>query len=176
MAVTFDRDAIVAALGELVDHLAAASATSHIRIVGGAAVALQYGRPATTSDVDALYRADPAVEEAVIAIARRRGWPEDWLNDNVKMWTSHFDGPSDWAHFDVREDVTISVAAAPLLLAMKLRSARGRRDAPDIDVLLDACEIGSVTEAVELYDRYYPEDAMGPGALPQLETRFGTLD
>lgn len=176
MVATFDREDIVAALNELVNHLVAASATSHIRIVGGAAVALQFGRYATTSDVDALYRADSAVEEAVVAIARKRGWPEDWLNDKVKMWASHFDGPADWVHFDVRDDVTISVAGAPLLLAMKLRAARGRRDAPDIDVLLDACEIDSIAEAVELYERYYPEDVMGSGAWPQLQARFGAQD
>lgn len=113
MVVTFDRDDIVAALDELVDHLTAAKASSHIRIVGGAAIAIRFGRHVTTTDIDALYRADPVVEEAARMIARKHGWPQTWLNDKVKMWASHFDGPNDWADFEVRDDVTISVAGAP---------------------------------------------------------------
>lgn len=176
MAVTFDRDDIVAALAELVDHLVAANASSHIRIVGGAAIAIQFDRHGTTTDIDALYRADPAVEEASRMIARRRGWPESWLNDKVKMWVSHFDGPGDWTHFKVHDDVTVSVAGADLLLAMKLRASRGRRDATDIDILLDACALTTVAEALALYERYYPEDAMGDGALPQLKARLEGSD
>lgn len=176
MVVTFDRDDIVAALDELVDHLTAAKASSHIRIVGGAAIAIRFGRHATTTDIDALYRADPAVEEAARTIARKHGWPETWLNDKVKMWTSHFDDPDDWADFAVRDDVTISVAGAPLLLAMKLRSGRGRRDAADIDLLLDACGVTGVAEALALYESYYPEDAMADGARRQLIARFGGSD
>lgn len=172
MAVTFDRDDIVAALDELVGQLAATGASSHIRIVGGAALAIHFHRDTTTTDVDALYGKDPAVEEAARQIARARGWPDTWLNDDVKMWTSHFDGPGDWTRFEVRDDVTVSVAGARLLLAMKLRAARGRRDAHDIEVLLDACGTTSVREAVVLYEEYYPEDGMGPSALPQLRARF----
>lgn len=174
MVVHFSRDEIIDALNELVDHLTAVNATSHIRVVGGAAIAVQFDREATTTDIDALYRADPLVADAIEAIARKRGWPESWLNDKVKMWTSHFDKPDDWKHFEVRAGVTVSLARAHLLLAMKLRASRGRRDAADIDVLLDACGISSVAEAIALYESYYPEDAIGNGALPQLEARFGT--
>lgn len=95
MPVTFDRDDIVSALSEFVDHLAAAHATSHIRIVGGAALAIRYNRDGTTTDVDALYGAAPAVEDALRRIADARGWPHTWLNQKVQMWTSHFDGPGD---------------------------------------------------------------------------------
>lgn len=56
---------------------------------------------------------------------------------------------------------------------MKLRATRGRRDAADIDVLLDACGISSAAAAMELYESYYHENAIGDGALPQLEARFG---
>lgn len=173
MAVTFDRDDIVAALEELVAELTARRSSSHIRIVGGAAIAIHFHRDTTTTDVDALYGKDAHVEEAARQIARARGWPDTWLNDDVKMWTSHFDGPQDWTQFDVRDDVTVSVAGARLLLAMKLRAARGRRDARDIDVLLDACGISGFEEAVALYEEYYPEDGMGPSALPHLQARLG---
>ncbi len=74
MVITFDRAAIVAALDELVTHLGRANVAARIRIVGGAAIALQYEREAVTTAIDALYGREPAVEEAAHHIARSRGW------------------------------------------------------------------------------------------------------
>ena len=62
--VTLDRDDITAALGELLDALAAEHATAHVRIVGGAALAISFGRDGTTTDVDALYGSSETVENA----------------------------------------------------------------------------------------------------------------
>lgn len=168
MAVTFDREDILSALTELVSALVARGNSNRIRIVGGAAIAIQFGRFATTSDVDALYRSDPVIEEVAREIAASRGWPDSWLNDDVKMWASHFDTLGDWTQIHVEGDVTVSVASARLLLAMKLRAGRGRRDAPDIAILLEECDIGSVVEAVDLFDAYYPEDEIAPPAMAQL--------
>lgn len=50
--VTLDRDDILAALDELVEVLVAAGARTHIRVVGGAAIAVRFTRDATTTDVD----------------------------------------------------------------------------------------------------------------------------
>jgi hypothetical protein len=170
--VTFDRDDILGALDELVGVLVAAQARAHIRIVGGAAIAVRFTRDATTTDVDALYGPAPEVEAAAREVARRRGWPDDWLNDKVKLFASHFDGPEDWVSFDVRHGVEVRVADAPLLLAMKLRAARGRRDAADIDLLLDACSITTAEAAVAVFERYYPEELLPPRAQAQLAARF----
>lgn len=102
--VTLDRADIVDALGELLDVLVAERATAHIRIVGGAALAIDFGRDGTTADIDALYGSANAVDEAARAIARRRGWPDTWLNDKVKMFATHFDQEDDWSTFAVRYD------------------------------------------------------------------------
>lgn len=170
--VTLDRDDILAALDELVEVLVATGARTHIRIVGGAAIAVCFTRDATTTDVDALYGSAPEVDAAARHIARRRGWPDDWLNDKVKAFASHFDGPEDWISFDVRDGVEVRIATAPLLLAMKLRAARGRRDSADIDLLLDACEITTAEAAVAVFERYYLEELLPPRARAQLAARF----
>jgi hypothetical protein len=170
--VTLDRDDIIGALDELVGVLVAAQAPAHIRIVGGAAIAVRFTRDATTTDVDAIYGSAPEVEVAAKQVARRRGWPDDWLNDKVKLFTSHFDGPEDWVSFDVRDGVEVRVADAPLLLAMKLRAARGRRDAADIDLLLDACSITTADAANAVFEHYYPEELLPPRAQAQLTARF----
>jgi hypothetical protein len=59
-----------------------------------------------------------------------------------------------------------------LLLAMKLQAGRGRRDATDIDLLLDECEIESFDDAKALFDKYYPTESIAPRALHQLHDRF----
>lgn len=171
MVVTFDRDDLAGALGELTDELAAQGVSASILIVGGAALSLNFGRDGTTTDVDALYRSNPRVEAAVSAIAGHRGWPKTWLNDKMKGYMSHYETVDDWTVLLQREQV-VRVANAQMLLAMKLHAARGRRDSGDIDLLLDECAITSVTEAQELFDRYYPEEILKERALGQLRARF----
>ncbi len=85
---------------------------------------------------------------------------------------SHYDTDADWDVFTDENDVTVLVARAPLLLAMKLYAGRGRRDAADIDRLLEACGVESLAEADELFDRYYPSEAIAENALQQLQSRF----
>lgn len=172
MAATFDRGDIVSALNELVDVLIQAGAQSQIRIVGGAALAVCFTREATTTDIDAFYGSDSAVEAAALDIARRRGWPDNWLNDNAKQFASHFETDDDWADFEVRDGVTLRIARAELLLAMKLFASRGIRDSADIDVLLVACQMATVEDAVELFERYYPEEELSERAMRQLNARL----
>ena len=166
--VTFDRDDILGALDELVGMLVAAPGGPHIRIVGGAAIAVRFTRDATTTDVDALYGSAPEVEAAARRVARRRGWPDDWLNDKVKLFASHFDGPEDWLSFDVRDGIEVRIAGAPLLLAMKLRAARGRHDAarhrPPARRLFDHHRQHSGRAVRALY----PDELLPPRARAQL--------
>jgi hypothetical protein len=174
MAVTFGRADIISALEELVDALASSGARSQIHLVGGAAITIAYTRAVTTADIDAFYGGDVAVCEAAKDIAARRGWPENWLNDGANQFRSHFEQPDDWMELTVKDRVVVRIASARLLLAMKLRAARGLRDSDDIDVLLDACGVTSVDEAVEIYEQYYPEDDLKPRAMLQLERRLGS--
>ncbi len=160
----------------LVSELLADGATATIRIVGGAAVALQVGRDAVTSDIDALYGSSAEVNAVAGRIAEARNWPLTWLNDAVKMYVSHHDDAGDWTRWTDEGGVVVLVARPKLLLAMKLRAGRGRRDTDDIDRLLDACGIASVDDAVALFDCYYPHDAIATPAILQLEDRFPTSD
>ncbi len=173
MDVTFDREAIIAALTEPADDLVRSGTQIQIRVVGGAAIPVAFDRETTTTDVDALYRSNPEVENAARTIAYRNGWPHNWLNDSVKQFASHFDTADDRIDLDVRDGVSIRVAGAQLLLAMKLFAARGRRDSQDIDRLLDACAIKDVDGAIAVFDRYYPEGELSERALRQLNERFG---
>jgi hypothetical protein len=56
---------------------------------------------------------------------------------------------------------------------MKLKAARGRRDASDIDDLLELCDVRSIGHSQEIFDRYYPEETMKPRAVAQIDEFLG---
>jgi hypothetical protein len=170
--VLFTKEDIEDGLRALVDQLAAAGLTSKIHVVGGAAIILRVERGALTSDVDILHCATSGIQGAVAEVAQAKRWPPTWLNDAANMWASNYDTEDDWEIRFTKGEVAILVARSPLLLAMKLQAGRGQRDATDIDLLLEACEIESFEDAVTLFDKYFPTESIAPRALRQLHDRF----
>ena len=178
--MTLEADQIRAALGDLASQLAADGLIVTIHVVGGAAVALGYhpGRQATR-DVDAWVNtaADthPAVLAAAARLARDRGRPDGWLNEDAVMFIPESVGgvgDADWRPYLAVGNVSIVLAQPRLLFAMKLHAARGRRDLPDLAVLAGPAGITSVDDAVALYDAYYPYDDMKASAREWLRTFF----
>jgi hypothetical protein len=54
------------------------------------------------------------------------------------------------------------------MLAMKMRASRPSRDFEDIKFLLDLCGVSSESDAVSLYNEYFPDDPLPKRALPLL--------
>ena len=175
MNYLFSADEVRDALRELAQELRSANLPATIRVVGGAAVAIQIGREALTRDVDALPPPSQEFTDVVHLIAARRGWPLNWLNDAVKGFMSHFDSADDWETFDEGRTVTVCIARPQLLLAMKLLPGRGTRDREDIERLLDACKVTSVAAAEEIFDKYFPAQSMSHRAAALLRERFGDV-
>ncbi len=132
----FERDEIEDLLEALADRLASQDEKATVLLVGGAAIAIEYGQRPATRDVDAGISPADDVLAASRALAQERGLPDDWLNE-VKMFMPH-DGirETEWKEIIARGRVSIRVAPAEVLLAMKLLAGRGRRDAEDIELLL----------------------------------------
>lgn len=169
----FERDDILELLNELVDRLEQNGQSATIRIVGSAAISLEYGDRPATRDVDAGYSSPAVVTRAVADIAAERGISSDWLNDDVKMWMPDM-GIREWEWKVIieRSDVVIRVAPADVLLAMKLRAGRGLRDAGDIKLLLEVCGVTSIAEAHETFDRYFPNEEIAERAELLLRDRY----
>lgn len=159
-------------LQQLVDELADSSELLRFQVVGGAAVMLQANRATLTSDVDALFTSTPLIAEAIHRVASKNAWPEDWFNNAVLVFASHFDQDDDWELRFSHHNVEILIARPPLLLAMKLLAGRGRRDYPDIDLLVQACGLTTMNEAVAIFEHYYPTEVMRPRTLTYLEWLF----
>jgi hypothetical protein len=166
-----DRATLLDVLRDLVRRLHERDIAAGIRLVGAAAIALEYdhGRP-QTHDVDAYLHPPEPILAAAAEIAAERGWRPDWLNTKALIFQSHHDDPSsDWRIVLQEGAVTLAVASAELLLAMKLLASRGSRDGEDIATLLAICEVRSLDEAQRIFDRYYPDDEIKPRGIRTID-------
>ena len=169
---TFEKDDLEAALNQLIELLVERKIPATIRLVGGAALSLAYFDRSATVDVDAVLHPAEPIKQAAAAIAARNGWPDDWLNDRAVAFLSHYDTADDWRILRELDGVTVFVASAELLLAMKLLAARGPRDYTDLDELLVICGVSTLAEAETIFERYYPDEILKPRAMRYLEARY----
>jgi hypothetical protein len=149
----------------------AAGIEASIHIVGGAAIELSIGDRGATRDIDALVYQRGTLDAVIAEVGRERGWPDDWLNDKVAMFVSDYVDPHDWPTQRIVGSIVIKVAPLDVLVAMKLRAARGRRDFSDLDLLLDESR-WSRTDVERCYDHLYPHDPLNERATRYLNSRF----
>ena len=166
MATTLGREDILDGLRALITELRASHQVAGIRIVGGAALALRYFDRGTTQDLDSLH-IDPGSDDGVTAaaakVAQSRGWDPGWLNFDVEKADAippFGRRPVEWETIYDHDGIVIQVAAKEAMLAMKLRANRPGRDTNDIRQLLRLCDVTTLDEAEELYEDFYPGDAL----------------
>jgi len=161
-----DRSEIVSALEELSEVLNERGVNARIYVVGGAAMSLAFSSRYSTEDVVDAYPTEDVITVAR-EIAHRRGLPEDWLNLSAKQFIPAFKDP-EWRPMSRVGNVEIVAADERAMLAMKMRASRPSRDFEDIKFLLDLCGVSSESDAVSLYNEYFPDDPLPKRALPLL--------
>lgn len=176
----FTRDELTAGLRELIAALAHTGEAVQLRIVGGAAISLAYNAArASTVDIDAVLTPRDVILDAASTIADKRGWVKDWLNDSARIFVPEGFGhrTPEWIPLPSPEGVDVFVASAETLLAMKLKAAmrRGLREVADLRVLLAITGIGSVDEADELLDAFFPSDALTEKARQVVQIALDTM-
>lgn len=160
-------------LSELADNLDTRGVRARIFVIGGAAMALAYYEREGTNDVDAVFAPAEAVSDAAREVGRRHGLYDDWLNDSAGMYLPPSVGLESGRPTIESGGVHIAAAPADLMLAMKLRASRGRRDVEDIAVLVRHTGVTTVGAATDLYESFYPEDPLPQRATRALEAAFG---
>lgn len=73
--------------------------------------------------------------------------------------------PVQWETIYAHDGIVIQVAAKDAMLAMKLRANRPGRDTNDIRQLLRLCDVTTLDDAEELYEDFYPGDALSDRAV-----------
>jgi hypothetical protein len=169
-----NRSEIEGALDELASELDRRGVTARIYLVGGAAMVLAYLSRFSTEDVDANVHPTEDVLAVAEEIADRRGLGHGWLDNAVQVYIPSAREP-DWRPVSRVGSVEIAVADQRIMLAMKLRASRGRRDELDIEYLLRICGIASEHEALTLYEEYFPDDELPVRARPMLQHALAKL-
>ncbi len=153
----FSKNSLEDAFRELSRELRWRQVRAHIYVVGGAAMALGFDDGRYTMDVDVLIREGHGpVVDAVRRIARRRGWPDTWLNEEaVPAMPRGRDGRARTVYGD--RHLVVTAASAEHLLAMKVRAARVK-DQEDIAFLARRLGLSSAREVFDLHDQAFPHD------------------
>ena len=109
---------------------------------------------------------------AAARVAGRRGWDPSWVNfavESADAFPTFSRREVAWETIYDAGGVTIQVAAKEALLAMKLRANRPGRDTNDIRQLLRLCDITTLAAAEDLYEDFYPGDALTDRAVGIVE-------
>ena len=153
-------------LVELGRRLDARGVEARLFLVGGAAMALAYGRQRVTRDLDAVVEPKREIYDEAARMAQERGLREGWLNDGVKGLLPEREPPVEGVGSFTAPGIQVGVASAEYLFAMKAQAARQETDADDLRRLAAVLHLHTVEAALALVERFY-----GPGRL-QPKTQF----
>ncbi len=138
-----------------------------LRIVGGAAIALNYANRPPTHDIDADFLSDNASESEIRQVVEELAIQEEltpqWLNPHAMVFLPK-NVAADWIAFAQIGDVHIVLASPTLLLSMKLQANRGGRDTEDIVVLMRVCDVESLEQAEAIYGKFNEGSPLSQGA------------
>lgn len=123
-------------------------------LVGGAAMVLAYGRKRATRDLDAVFEPKMPVYEEVRRIADEEGLPPDWINDAVKGLLPDRGDDGEQVSFE-SEGISVAVASAEYLFAMKALSARQEADSGDLLALAGVLGVTTAEQAFAIVERFY---------------------
>ncbi len=132
-------------------------------IYGGALMMLAYDSRLSTKDVDAVLRPREDALRLAKRVEREQQLPENWLNDQVRMFLA----PTE----NLRElpleipGLQVTAPTAGYLLAMKALACRNalpgyQGDLDDLRFLIRKMTIRSVNEIQDWIDKFYPDDVI----------------
>ncbi len=169
------------ALRDVAERLERAGVQGRLYVAGGAAMALAYDAERLTRDIDAaITHGHNAVIDAVRVVARVRGWPSTWLNEQATAYMPQITDRHSQVIFD-HPALQVAVPSPTHMLAMKARAARAQ-DVADVVSLLRRCGLATVDEVDDLVQAVFPGERLSPRQRRWIEdvissaTRGPTLD
>ena len=173
--VMLKKDDILRGLRKIDTRAREAGVIVDLSIYGGAALALAFDIRRATRDVDAVVHGAPHFLRLVAAeVAAAEGWPQDWLNDGVKGFTSGNEKMRLMESFEASPTggLRVHTPAPEYLFAMKCMAMRpegldGSHDISDIEALAEAAGIVDADAALSLVEAFYPASRIPP------KVRFG---
>ena len=156
-----NADQIRSLLTELGDRLDKRGITARMFLVDGGAMALAYNVRRSTRDLDAVFEPKSEVYAEACLLAEAMGLPDDWLNDGVKGLLPDLSGIDVGSYF-TSPGISVEVASAEYLFAMKAAAAREDIDGDDLRFLAEHLGLRDAEEAIELVERFYSPHRLKP--------------
>ena len=160
MTPAFSASELQEALSELAVNLQQRGKRARIYVAGGAAMILANKSDRLTRDIGAwIEEGYGAVMDAAQQIARQRGWPSTWINEQA---TTYMPPPDKRRGTVVHDHPSLKVIAPSNdhLLAMKARAARSV-DESDVEQLLRECGYSTVEQVESLVQNVFPDEGLG---------------
>jgi hypothetical protein len=159
-------------LGEKVDRR---GIVADVYIFEGAAMVIAFKARPATRDVDAVFAPDTPVLEAAREVARERGWPASWLNNEASAYVSRRPDHGQRLVLEAR-GIRCMAASPEHLLAMRVMAARRAQDVGDIRFLIEKMGLRSVQDVTAVVSEVFPDQPVGERALLLLGDIFDQLD
>jgi hypothetical protein len=132
-------------LKDLANFLWKGKHTYDIYIVGGGALAIEYGARALTQDIDGIWPKDSYFKECVRKVADKNGINPDWCNLDFTRSPSYTNAIIEHSHLLISmRGLNVYTVDAELLLCMKLVAGRFK-DLVDADFLVGVLQDRGVT-------------------------------
>lgn len=169
--IIFDKNRLQYLLHTFLQEIDAAGVVGTVHLVGGAALSLYYFDRDATRDIDAGFPQDPRITTVILDIAKREDLPLNWINSDSAMFFG-FPPSKYWLSVKKIGNIELKVASPELLLAMKLKASRGRRDNEDAIELLAICKFVSAEQVIAVYEEVYAQEVLKESALEMLQLHF----
>lgn len=166
----FDKDRLENLLDMFLGEIEKRGVKGTVFLVGGAALSLYYFDRDSTRDIDAGFPADPVISEVIQDIAFRENLPANWINNEAAMYFG-FPPSSYWITKRTIGELALKVASPELMLAMKMKASRGRRDNEDVVELLRILGLSSMEEVFAIYENVYAQEEINLEIM-ELVTQF----
>ena len=172
-----DKEQILALLHELGDELSEKQSYATINVCGGAAVAIAYNNLKSSDDIDAVltdFDSRNKFTECVKNVAERHNLPDNWLNEDVKIFVNSMKEFSfvDFGRFGT---LSVRIVSEEQLLAMKLFAARENKDLDDAVILAKSLNIASKEEFKNILYKYFSERAVNLMAMRQRRADYAEI-
>ena len=154
-----------ARLSELV---AAEGVRLEMTLYGGAVMLLAYDARDATKEVDAIVHPPEVARRLVAKVARERGLPDNWLNDDVKLYVSTREAKNEIVIANVAPaGLHVTRPTAKYLLAMKVMACRKplpgyAGDLGDIATLLRVTRLRSLAAVEAVVETFFPDTVLSP--------------
>ena len=172
-----DKEKILKLLRELGDELANEESYATINVCGGAAIAIAYNNLKTSDDIDGVltdFDSKDKFTECVKRIAKRHNLPDNWLNEDVKIFVNSMNDMcfNDFGKFGA---LSIRIVSEEQLLAMKLFAARENKDLDDAVMLARSLNISSKDGLNKVLYKYFNEHSVKVMAMRQKSENYAEI-